>query len=131
MAPTNKGNNIKLCSFTSCGKSEIIGHKVEEKDRRLRLSHERMEMLLCIYINDKNWTTSEREEIINRSVELYVEKCWETRLAAAYVPPTKKRKDQENESEQIVDSGDDENIVHWSTEENDLKLEGFSERHLC
>ena len=32
MAPTNKGNSMEQCTFLSYGKSETIGHKVEEKD---------------------------------------------------------------------------------------------------
>ena len=111
MAPTNKGNNMELHTFMSYGKSEIIGHRVEEKDWRLRLSHERMEMLLCIYITEKNWTTSEREKIINQSVELYMGKPQKTRLAAAG-PTNEEEERSRNDSEQIVDSGDDENIVN-------------------
>ena len=32
MTPTRKGSNIELRTFMSYGKSEIIGHKAEEKE---------------------------------------------------------------------------------------------------
>ena len=85
-------------------------------DRRLRLSHERMEMLLCIYINDKNWTAVQREEIINQSVEIYMEKRWKTFFYIIYINRrwcnTAKITDgeisDENESLGIDDSSSDE-----------------------
>ena len=56
-----------------------------------------MEMLLCININDKNWTAEEREEIMDRSVKIYMETRRKIRLAAEEEPPKKKKRDQENE----------------------------------
>ena len=38
------------------------------------MKHSRMEQLLFICANDKNWSDDEREEILERSVELYLEK---------------------------------------------------------
>ena len=78
-------------------------------------------MLLCIYINDEDWSASEREEIINQSIEIYMEKRLKTRVAAAEEAPRNERKYQENENEQIVDSGDDKRM-----KEDDLILEGLS-----
>ena len=58
-----------------------------------------MEMLLCIYINDKNWTAEEREEVMDRSVKIYMETRRKIRLAAKEEPPKEKKRDQENENE--------------------------------
>lgn len=85
-------------------------------DKRLPLSHDQMERLLCIYVNDRNWTASEREEIINRSIEIYMEKRRKTRTAAAEEPPKKKKKDEEKDNELIAESGNDENTeedLNW------------------
>ena len=57
-------------------------------------------MLLCIYINDKDWTASEREEIINQSIETYMGKRLKTRVAAEEAPRNE-RKYQENEMSRL------------------------------
>lgn len=43
-------------------------------DRRLRLSHKVLENVVLIKSNDINWSQSERNEIIERAIELYLQK---------------------------------------------------------
>ena len=41
-------------------------------DRRLKSSHDLLEMRMLIKINDKNWNDRDREEIMKRGLEIYV-----------------------------------------------------------
>ena len=43
-------------------------------DRRLTLKHDTINMILSIYCNDKLWLQEERDEIIKRAVDIYLEK---------------------------------------------------------
>ena len=43
-------------------------------DRRLSISHKMMERCIMIAANDSNWSKSEREQLIQRAVDLYMEK---------------------------------------------------------
>ena len=43
-------------------------------DRRLSMSHKMMERCIMISANDSNWSKSEREQLIERAVDLYMEK---------------------------------------------------------
>ena len=43
-------------------------------DRRLNMSHKMMEQCIMIFANDSNWSKSEREQLIERAVDLYMEK---------------------------------------------------------
>ena len=43
-------------------------------DKRLRTSHKLMNMRLVVSINDRNWDIKEREEIIEKALEIYLSK---------------------------------------------------------
>ena len=43
-------------------------------DRRLKMSHTTLEMLMIIKCNDRNWTEQERENIIQRATDLHPRK---------------------------------------------------------
>ena len=43
-------------------------------DRRLSMSHKMMKRCIMISANDSNWSKSEREQLIERAVDLYMEK---------------------------------------------------------
>ena len=43
-------------------------------DCRLSMSHKMMERCIMISVNDSNWSKSEREQLIERAVDLYMEK---------------------------------------------------------
>ena len=43
-------------------------------DRRLSMSHKTMENRMLIAGNDRNWSEEEREQLIMRAVDLYMEK---------------------------------------------------------
>ena len=61
-------------------------------DRKVHASHARMEMLLSISVNDKNWSPEERDEIIERATEIYLEKRRKKKLSTTAVhwePPRK------------------------------------------
>ena len=61
-------------------------------DRRVHMSHARMEMVLSISVNDKNWSPEERDEIIERATEIYLEKRRKKKLSTTAVhwePPRK------------------------------------------
>lgn len=45
------------------------------------MKHKRMESMLIIGANDKNWTLKERSEIIERALEIYLQKRRKTKLA--------------------------------------------------
>ena len=49
-------------------------------DRRLKSSHNLLEMRLCVKINDKNWSEKEKEEILERALEIYMNKRRKLRL---------------------------------------------------
>lgn len=42
-------------------------------DRRLKTSHDTIEMIIRIYCNDKVWSEKEREEIIERATDIHLE----------------------------------------------------------
>ena len=52
-------------------------------DRRLQMGHAKMDMLLNIAVNDKNWSEEERCEIIDRTVEIYLEKRRKTKTSSS------------------------------------------------
>ena len=54
-------------------------------DRKVHASHARMEMLLSISVNDKNWSPEERDEIIERATEIYIEKRRKKKLSTTAV----------------------------------------------
>ena len=54
-------------------------------DRRVHMSHARMEMVLSISVNDKNWSPEERDEIIERATEIYIEKRRKKKLSTTAV----------------------------------------------
>ncbi len=43
-------------------------------DKRLSMKHKRLEQILIISSNEKNWTVQERNEIIERALNIYLEK---------------------------------------------------------
>ena len=57
-------------------------------DRRLSMKHNRIESVLLIAGNDKNWSAREREEIIERAVGIYLMKRRKTKTCE---PPQKMR----------------------------------------
>ena len=54
-------------------------------DRHLSMKHRRIELILIIGANDKNWTVKERGEIFKRALDIYIEKRRKTKLE----PPRK------------------------------------------
>ena len=51
------------------------------------MKHKRMESILITGANDKNWTVKERDEIIERAVEIYLEK--RRKITLSTEPPRK------------------------------------------
>ncbi|MCP4484342.1 MAG: hypothetical protein GY823_07275 [Flavobacteriaceae bacterium] len=91
-------------------------------DRRLRMKHSRMEQLLFICANDKNWSDDEREEILERNVELYLEKRRKKRLVDIQEPLAKKKKIEDYltaEEATDEDSSDDSDQDERESSEND------------
>ena len=56
-------------------------------DRRLSMKHRRMESVLMISVNDKNWSQRERDDILERAVDIYLEKRRKTKMSE---PPSKR-----------------------------------------
>eukprot|EP00112_Aurelia_sp_Birch-Aquarium-sp1_P011097 Seg2340.8 transcript_id=Seg2340.8/GoldUCD/mRNA.D3Y31 product="hypothetical protein" protein_id=Seg2340.8/GoldUCD/D3Y31 len=56
-------------------------------DRRLSMKHRRMESVLMISVNDKNWSQKERDDILERAVDVYMEK---RRRKTVNGPPSKR-----------------------------------------
>ena len=82
-------------------------------DRRLSMKHTRMEQLLVIRGNDKNWSQEEREAILVRSVDIYLEKRRKKILTAASEPQAKRQKtaEQDSSNEDLSESEDTENYL--------------------
>ena len=47
------------------------------------MGHAKMDMLLNIAVSDKNWSEEERCEIIDRAVEIYLEKRRKTKTSSS------------------------------------------------
>ena len=75
-------------------------------DKRLSMKHVTMQQLMLINLNDKNWCEAERDEIIERAVEDYLEKRRSTR----FEEPEQKRMrfGDENVSDEESSSDDDD-----------------------
>ena len=78
-------------------------------DRRLSLSHESMEMMLMIKINDYSWSDSERSSIINEATERYLKKRRFTSISHASSPHVDDTRRDEN------DEGDSESASAYSS----------------
>ena len=50
-------------------------------DRWLSMKHRRMESVLMISVNDKNWSQRERDDILERAVDIYLEKRRKTKMS--------------------------------------------------
>ena len=96
-------------------------------DRRLSMKHDRIESILMIKGNDKNWSPDEREEIIARAVEIYTEKRRKRKIAEVAEPP-KKVLILESESQTSIkelipldetNSSDDSNFSESSSESDE------------
>ncbi len=89
-------------------------------DKRLSIKHKRMEQILIISSNDKNWTAQERNEIIERAVDIYLEKRRKTIVAE---PPSKKSCVELTQSSEIDDEGADFQTDTESETENESSSE--------
>ena len=81
------------------------------------MRHTRMEQLLAIRSNDKNWSQEEQEAILVRSVDIYLEKRRKKRLTAASEPQAKRQKtaEQDSSNEDLSESEDTENYSIFQT----------------
>ena len=71
------------------------------------MHHSTIEKLLLLNVNDKNWCDVEREEIIERAVETYLQKRRTTKEVQMTEPPEKRlRLDDTIASEYETDSED-------------------------
>ena len=81
------------------------------------MKHRRMELILIIGANDKNWTVKERSEIFERALDIYLEK----RRKTQFEPP---RKVVRLESEEAIGqrlesiSSDDESDIFDNSDED-------------
>ncbi len=89
-------------------------------DKRLSIKQKRMEQTLIISSNDKNWTAQERNEIIERAVDIYLEKRRKTIVAE---PPSKKSCVELTQSSEIDDEGADFQTDTESETENESSSE--------
>ena len=91
-------------------------------DKRLSMKHKRMEQILIISSNDKNWTIQERNEIIERAVDIYLQK---RRKAIVAEPPSKKSclqvtKSSENNDEDDFETDSESETENESSSEEEL-----------
>ena len=80
-------------------------------DKRLSMKHGRMESILITGANDKNWSTKEREEIIERAVEIYLEKRRKRTVSSLEPPKKVARRFQSEETETVIVMESDEESV--------------------
>ena len=91
-------------------------------DKRLSMKHKRMEQILIISSTDKNWTIQERNEIIERAVDIYLQK---RRKAIVAEPPSKKSclevtKSSENNDEDDFETDSESETENESSSEEEL-----------
>ena len=92
-------------------------------DRRLSMSHTTMEDLMLIKGNDKVWSTGERNEILFRAVQIYMEKQQKTRLDIAENETQEASCSKKNRLEPTVvdvDSSNSSDSDSWSEFELDI-----------
>lgn len=73
-------------------------------DRRLKMSHATLEMLIRIYSNDKVWSEIEREEIISRATDIHLDKRRRLRMDADGNPEKRPRITEEISDESSSES---------------------------
>ena len=88
-------------------------------DRRLLMKNRRMESILIIGANDKNWTVKERSEIFERALDIYLEK----RRKTQFEPPRKvvRLESEEAIGQRLESSGissDDESDIFDNSDED-------------
>ena len=98
-------------------------------DRRLSTKQSRMESILLIKTNDKNWSPAEREEIIARAAEIYTERRRKRRVPEVAEPPKKVRileSESQTRSKDVItidvnNSSDDSSSSKSSCESDESK----------
>ena len=72
-------------------------------DRWLSMKHRRMDLVLMISVDDKNWLQKACNDILKRVIDVYLEKRWKTKVSE---PPSKKlnldRTEQEKDNISLV-----------------------------
>ena len=68
-------------------------------DRRLSTSHETMNILLKLKLSDSLWNDIERDEIIDRALEIYLTKRRVTQIDCSVEPPAKRIREEEPEKD--------------------------------
>ena len=76
------------------------------------MTRNRMEMVLSISIQDKNWSVNERDESLQRSVDIYLQRRCKTKTSIQEEPLPKR-------SKTISETTKKSNVGNWSRDEDD------------
>ena len=85
-------------------------------DRRLSMNHDLMENLLMVKCNDRAWSTKEKSDILNRAVQMYLEKRRKRKLDARMSTEINEVNSNEVISSDESDSSLDSDSSDYSTE---------------
>ena len=91
-------------------------------DKRVNLKHDMMEKYLIVKLNDKIWNEKEREEIIDRAVEIFLKKSRKSKVDEVLPPPLKARK-----IDIVIDDSDEDDNEGSDEDGNEGSDEDYNE----
>ena len=91
-------------------------------DKRLSLKHETIESLIKINFSDKIWTEKEKNEILERAVDVYQSKQGGKKIAEPPKKVSHMECDNENTEERLSESHEEDKVVLLTDPDSEVEL---------
>ena len=91
-------------------------------DKQLLLKHETIESLMKINLSDKIWTEKEKNEILERAVDVYLSKRGGTNIAEPPKKVSHMECDNENTQERLLESHEEDKVVLLTDPDSEVEL---------